>query len=72
MYIKIDTEDCTAKLSTFLLDVETNENFPHYSPEALISTIKIIMCNNCMKFGDIIVRQLNGIAMGICPKHLEV
>jgi hypothetical protein len=67
MYIKIDTEDCTAKLSTFLLDVETNENFPHYSPEALISAIKIVMRNNHMKFGDIFVRQLVGIAMGMSP-----
>ena len=67
MYTKIDTEDCIARLSAFLLDESTKKKFPHYSATPLITAIKIVMRNNRMRFGDIIVRQLIGIAMGMSP-----
>ena len=67
MYTNIDTEDCISRLSTFLLDAETQAKFPHYNPKALIAAIKIVMRNNRMKFGDIYARQLIGIAMGMSP-----
>ena len=53
MYTNIDTEDCISRLSTFLLDTETQAKFPHYNPKALIAAIKIVIRNNIMKFGDI-------------------
>ena len=67
MYTKIDIEDCIAHLSAFLLDESTKKKFPHYSATPLITAIKIVMRNNRMRFGDIIVRQLIGIAMGMSP-----
>ncbi|KAL7527911.1 hypothetical protein ACHAXR_002185 [Thalassiosira sp. AJA248-18] len=67
MYTKIDTDDCIARLTAFLLDKETQARFQHYPAEALINAIIIIMKNNRMRFGDIIVRQLIGIAMGMSP-----
>ncbi|KAL7524137.1 hypothetical protein ACHAXR_000450, partial [Thalassiosira sp. AJA248-18] len=67
MYTKIDTDDCIARLTAYLLDQETQARFQHYPAEALIDAIIIIMKNNRMRFGDIIVRQLIGIAMGMSP-----
>ena len=67
MYTKIDTEDCISRLSKYLSASTTTSRFNHYSPEALITAIKLVLRNNRMKFGDIIVRQLVGIAMGMSP-----
>ncbi|KAL7525345.1 hypothetical protein ACHAXR_000963, partial [Thalassiosira sp. AJA248-18] len=67
MYTKIITQDCIARLSEFLLKASTYNKFQNYSPKALIDAIKIVMLNNRMRFGDIIVRQLIGIAMGMSP-----
>lgn len=38
-----------------------------YSPTALIEAITLVMFNNRMRFGDIIVKQISGIAMGMSP-----
>ena len=67
MYTKIDTEDCIRRLSNYLRLPSTQRDFPHYHPEALIKALKIIMRNNRMRFNDIIVKQLVGIAMGMSP-----
>ncbi|KAL7526875.1 hypothetical protein ACHAWF_001948 [Thalassiosira exigua] len=67
MYTKIDTEDCINRLSDFLWDAHTNMTFPHYRPSTLLSAIALVMRNNRMRFGDIFVRQLTGIAMGMSP-----
>ena len=67
MYTKIDTKDCIERLSNLLWSPDTQGKFPHYSPEALISAINIVMHNNRMRFGDIVVRQITGIAMGMSP-----
>lgn len=67
MYTKIDIDDCIARLSTFLLDPQTQAQFPHYDADALIEAIEIVMRNNRMRFGDIIVKQLIGVAMGMSP-----
>jgi hypothetical protein len=67
MYDKIDTEDCIARLKEYLWSVETNIRFPHYHPKALIEAIELVMRNNRMRFGDILAKQLVGIAMGMSP-----
>ena len=67
MYTKIDIDDCITRISTFLLDPQTQAQFPHYDPEALIEAIEIVMQNNRIRFGDIIVKQLVGVAMGMSP-----
>ncbi|KAL7545881.1 hypothetical protein ACHAWF_009235 [Thalassiosira exigua] len=67
MYTNIDTEECIARLEDYLMDPITQSTFSHYSAEALVKAIKIIMRNNRMKFGDVIVRQLIGIVMGMAP-----
>ena len=36
MYTKIDTTDCIAQLSTFLLDSSQQQTFKHYPPNALV------------------------------------
>ena len=42
-------------------------NFPHFPPKALIEAINIVMRNNRMRFGDIVVKQIIGVAMGMSP-----
>ena len=66
MYTKIGIEDCIARLTAYLRDPATRRAFD-YSPNALIEAIDIVMRNNRMRFGDIIVRQLIGVAMGMSP-----
>ncbi len=67
MYTSIDTEDCIKQLSEYLINPATLQQFKHFPLEALIEAIKIVMQNNRMRFGDIIVRQLVGIVMGMSP-----
>ena len=67
MYTNINSKKCISRLSTYLLDASTSDRFKHYPPSALISALKIVMYNNRMRFGDIIVKQLRGIAMGMSP-----
>ena len=63
----MDTKDFFACLSEFILDPKTFYKFRHYQPKALVDTIKIVMHNKRMKFGDIIPCQLTGMAMGMLP-----
>ena len=67
MYVNIPTEDCINMLKAFLCDPNTYRRFKHYRASALIEAITIVMKNNRMRFGDIVVRQLSGIAMGMSP-----
>ena len=68
MYTKIDTDDCIARLNSWFN--ETNQLcswFTEVSPAALMEAISIVMKNNRMKFGDLYVLQIVGIAMGMSP-----
>ena len=67
MYTNIDMEDCINRLSDYLHSPETWFSFKHYTPEALIEAIKLVMHNNRMQFGDVFVCQVSGIAMGMSP-----
>ena len=61
------TDDCIQTLATFLCLTSTRKKFNHYAPEPLIAAIEIVMRNNRFKFGDVLVKQIQGIAMGISP-----
>ena len=67
MYPNIDPDECLAEIGTFLRLASTQEKFPHYRPEPLIQAIEIVMRNNRFWFGDVLVKQIRGIAMGISP-----
>jgi len=67
MYTNIDTEECLQRLQHFLKDPETSTKYPHLYPDALIEALHIVMRNNRMKFGNMIVHQHKGIAMGMAP-----
>jgi hypothetical protein len=38
-----------------------------FSPKALLKAMELVMYNNRMHFGDLIVKQLSGIVMGMSP-----
>jgi len=67
MYSNINSEACLEVLTEYLRRADTKKRFPHYNPEALIEAIAIVLRSNVMKFGDIFVRQITGVAMGINP-----
>ena len=66
MYTNIDRKECIASISEFLKRPSTCMKFQHYYSATLIEAL-IIMKNNCMRFGDLPVKQLMGIAMGVTP-----
>jgi hypothetical protein len=38
-----------------------------FSSAALLEALELVMFNNCMRFGNIIVKQISRIAMGMSP-----
>ncbi len=66
MYPNINTAQCIEWLSNYLTDPSIPSKFG-YSPEALIEAIKSVVENNCVRFGDVIVKQKSRIAMGMSP-----
>ncbi|KAL7536462.1 hypothetical protein ACHAWF_005469 [Thalassiosira exigua] len=67
MYTNIDTDNCIERLSNLLRLAACKAAFPHVVVEALIEALVLVMKNNRMKFGDLFVLQLIGIAMGMSP-----
>jgi len=66
MYPSINTTDCMARLSGYLSKEEVSGKYG-LSSAALLKAIELVMFNNHMRFGDIIVKQLSGIVMGMSP-----
>ncbi len=66
MYPSINTADCLAQLLEYLLNTEVITKYG-FSPTALLKAMKLVMYNNPIRFGDLIVKQLSGIAMGMLP-----
>lgn len=67
MYTNIDTNDCIKRLTDYLMIPQTTTTYPHLSPRAVVEALSIVMKNNRMKFGELIVHQHKGIAMGMSP-----
>ena len=65
MYTNINTDECLARLTEFLTRPSTETRFPHYPAKAPVEALALVMKNNRMRFGDIIVQQLKEIAMGM-------
>ena len=67
MYPSIETEACLERLAAYLRRPERQVKFTHYHPDALIEALGLVMRNNRFKFGDVLVKQIKGIAMGMSP-----
>ena len=67
MYTNINTDECLARLTDFLTRLSTETRFPQYLAKALVEALALVMKNNRIRCGDIIVQQLRGIAMGMFP-----
>ena len=63
MYTNIDTDDCIARITEYLKHPSTKKRFTHYSTSTLLEALIIVMKNNRMRFGDLLVKQLMGIAI---------
>ncbi len=66
MYPSIDTTNCLVCLSGYLSNKEVSGTYGFLS-KALLETLELVMLNNHMRFGDIIVKQISRIAMGMSP-----
>ncbi len=67
MYPNINTANCLARLLVYLSDTEVATKYG-FSLTALLEAMELVMYNNrTMRFGDLIVKQLSGIAMGMLP-----
>ena len=66
MYPSINTANCLARLTGYLSKKEISSKYG-FSSKTLLEAIKLVMFNNRMRFGDIIVKQISGIAMGMSP-----
>ncbi len=62
----INTADCLAQLAGYLSNEEVSGKYGFLST-ALLEALKLVMFNNRMRFGDIIVKQVSGIVMGMSP-----
>jgi hypothetical protein len=62
MYPSINTTQCILRLSEYFSSPEITSKYG-FSSKVLIKVLTLVMLNNCMQFGDIIVKQLSGIAM---------
>ncbi len=69
MYPSINTAQCIARLSEYLSSPEISSKYG-FSPKALLEALTLVMLNNHMWFGVIIVKQLSGIAMGMLPASM--
>ena len=67
MYTNIDTAQCMQRLTSFITNPATIEQYPHLRPNALVEALDIVMHNNRMHFGNLLVHQHKGIAMGMAP-----
>lgn len=67
MYTNIDTNQCLARLSKYFKEPLVYTRLGDTSPTALIEAIEIVMRSNIMRFGDCLIRQDTGVAMGISP-----
>ena len=67
MYTNIDTQQCIQRLTSFLTDPTTLDRFPHIKPKPLVEALNIVMTNNRMRFGNLLIHQHKGIAMGMAP-----
>ena len=66
MYTNIDSTACLEVLSEYLRREEVRRKFG-YNADCLIEAIGIVLRSNVMKFGDIFVEQISGVAMGVAP-----
>jgi hypothetical protein len=66
MYPSINTAQCLDRLSGFLLPPDISRQYG-IKPKVLLEAIESIMYNNYMCFGNVLVKQISGIAMGMSP-----
>ncbi len=66
IYPSIDTAQCISRLLEYLSSPEISNRYG-FSSKVLLKALTLVMHNKCMWFGDIIVKQLSGIAIGMSP-----
>jgi hypothetical protein len=66
MYSSINTAQCLDRLSRYLLSPDISSRYG-FEPKALLEAIEIVMHNNHMRLGNVLVKQISSIAMGMSP-----
>ena len=66
MYTSIDSDACLEVISEYLRRPQVQQQFG-YDADCLIEALGIVLRSNVMKFGDVVVKQISGVAMGVPP-----
>ena len=67
MCTNINTEECIARIKQYPWLPGTHFRFYHKHPRAIIAAMARVMRNNRMRFWDLVIHQIKGIAMGMLP-----
>jgi hypothetical protein len=62
MYTNIDIDDSIERIKDYISTI-----LPKIEVKAIIEAMDIVICNNRMRFGDLIFHQIRGVAMGMSP-----
>ena len=62
MYTNINIDDSINRITTYLAEIWDKNDC-----RAVKEAMEIVMRNNRMRFGDLIIRQIRGVAMGMSP-----
>jgi hypothetical protein len=63
-YTSINTADCLTQLLEYFSDTKVSSKYG-FAMTALLEAFDIVMCNNHMRFCDIIVKQISRISIGM-------
>jgi hypothetical protein len=62
MYTNFDIDDSIERIKDYISTI-----LPEIEVKAIIEAMDIVICNNRMRFGDLIFHQIPGVAMGMSP-----
>ena len=62
MYTNFDIDDSIERIKDYISTI-----LPEIEVKAIIEAMDIVICNNRMRFGDLIFHQIRGVAMGMSP-----
>ena len=60
IYPSINTSQCLDRLSGFFSSPDISRQYG-IKPKALLEAIELVMYNNCMCFGNVLVKKISGI-----------
>jgi hypothetical protein len=67
MYTNVNTEESISPIKEYLLQPATQQRFNSKNPQTIVEAMSLVLQNNRMHFGDLVVHKITGIPMGMSP-----